>query len=244
VPLNTQAKNEPEPVKTSAKGTTLAKKNAFRVYVVGGGYDYIRMLFKLGYRGAAGLGDADIVMFTGGEDVTPSLYGERPLARTHFNMMRDEREKKIYEAALEAGLPMVGICRGGQFLNVMNKGKMWQHVTDHCVLSHKMYIMDVGKGEVLRQIDVTSTHHQMMIPGEGADVLALAKECKNKMSEGTELDIPNPQLDDVEVVWYDKTNCLCFQPHPEFPDAPKDCTDYFEECMDNFIIPSTYKQEG
>ena len=57
----------------------------YRVYVVGGGYEYIRMLFNLGYDGAKGLEDADVVLFTGGEDVNPELYGEVCMAKTNFS---------------------------------------------------------------------------------------------------------------------------------------------------------------
>jgi len=207
-----------------------------RVYVIGGGYDYIRFLFELGYKGAKGLGDADFLLFTGGEDVSPELYGEKPLPRTNSSAYRDEREKKIYEEALRAKIPMVGICRGGQFLNVMNGGKMWQHVNNHCG-NHKMTIL---LEKPPRRIEVTSTHHQMMIPNEPkALVLAAAGLATTKIAFGTEIAVGNPADDsDAEVIWYDETMCLCFQPHPEFKTAPQACKDYFEECLNDFIIPS------
>ena len=211
----------------------------FNVYVVGGGYEYIKMLYDLGYGGAKGLGEADIVLFTGGEDVDPSLYGEAALQQTRFNPVRDKREKAIYEEALKANIPMVGICRGGQFLNVMNGGKMWQHVDGHCG-NHKMAVL--GKDE--RIITVTSTHHQMMIPNEEtALVLATANESSRKLAFNLDKTHAKGSDVDTEVVWYENTSCLCFQPHPEFGSAPAECLAYFDECMDNFIIPSTYNKK-
>lgn len=211
-------------------------ENKFKVYVVGGGYEYIQLLYSQGYGGAKGLGDADVVLFTGGEDVTPQLYGEKPLNTTNFNVARDEREKIIYDEALKASIPMVGICRGGQFLNVMNGGKMFQHVDGHCG-THDMMI----PGDPNRVIKVTSTHHQMMIPNpETALVLAVASQARSKQSYGYSVETLEPSMDDTEVIWYDKTSCLCFQPHPEFLNAPKECKDYFDECMSNFVIPATY----
>ena len=214
--------------------------NPFKVYVVGGGYDYIRMMLALGYAGAKGLGDADIILFTGGEDVDPALYGEKALKGTNYNTMRDNKESVIYQEALAAKIPMVGICRGGQFLNVMNGGKMWQHVNNHCG-NHKMtdVLLSAHRGEEVT-LEVTSTHHQMMIPNEEtALILATAAMSTSKLSFTSDLSIPKPH-GDVEVVWYENTSCLCFQPHPEFRTAPAECVNFFDECMDNYVIPSTF----
>lgn len=217
------------------------KKFLPRVYIVGGGFEYIRLMYNLGCDGAKNLYDADIVLFTGGEDVNPELYGEEPLAKTHFNRLRDEKEQAIYKAALDRKIPMVGICRGGQFLNVMNGGKLWQHVTNHAGLNHLAHVQvpPFTKGKKPRVVNVTSTHHQMMIPAEHGMVLLTAAEATEKHSQkvvitGAVVDKRNP---DVEAVFYDDTACLCFQPHPEFHSAPVDCVDLFEEFLESFIYP-------
>lgn len=209
-----------------------------KVYVVGGGFEYIRMLFTLGCDGAKGLDDADFVLFTGGEDVNPELYGEPVMAKTNFSRARDDKEQAIFKGALERELPMVGICRGGQFLNVMNGGKMWQHVIGHTG-NHvaRIEVPPFLKDNKRRTITVTSTHHQMMIPADHAIVLMTANIAIEKNSPlvtklGHKLEEP-----DTEAVFYDDTNCLCFQPHPEFGSCPAECVDFFEECLDNFIFP-------
>lgn len=210
-----------------------------KVYIIGGGFEYIKLMYRLGCDGAKGLDDADVVLFTGGEDVNPALYGEVCMAKTHYSRDRDEKEKAIFEAALLKKLPMIGICRGGQFLNVMNGGKMWQHVTGHTI-EHvaRIEIPPFNENDMRRTIKVTSTHHQMMIPTEHAIVLATANEAYEKHSFDRYVagrgGNDNP---DTEVVFYDDTNCLCFQPHPEFKTAPADCVDFFEECLENFIFP-------
>lgn len=56
--------------------------------------------------------EADLVIFTGGEDVDPSLYNEPRHPRTSSNITRDIREKDIYEYCLDKKIPMLGICRG------------------------------------------------------------------------------------------------------------------------------------
>lgn len=55
---------------------------------------------------------ADLVLFTGGEDVDPSLYGEKENYTTQSNIIRDKKEIEIYKKALSLGKNMLGICRG------------------------------------------------------------------------------------------------------------------------------------
>lgn len=224
------------------------KKKRPKFYVVGGGLEYIRLLYNLGYDGAKGVDDADIILFTGGEDVDPALYGEIPLDKTRFSRLRDEKEKAIFEVAVERGIPMVGICRGGQFLNVMNGGKMWQHVTNHCVRSHPMRIEIPpfnGKTDKRRVISVTSTHHQMMIPTEEAIIIGTACEAFEKQKPHyLATGAPRWENPDIEVVFYDDTHCLCFQPHPEFASAPPECVDFFEELLNDWIFPRIVNETG
>lgn len=220
-------------------GKEVGKMPNPKVYVVGGGFEYIRLMFRLGCDGAKGLDDADVVLFTGGEDVNPELYGEAPMAKTHYNRLRDEKEKAIYEECIQREIPMVGICRGGQFLNVMNKGEMYQHVTNHANGNHvaRIEVPPFNKGNKRRTIMVTSTHHQMMIPADEGIVLMTANEAFEKMRPAINKYGKVSKEPDIEVVYYDGTHCLCFQPHPEFTSAPAELVDFFEECLDNYIYP-------
>ena len=59
-----------------------------RVLVVGGGYAYLKMFFDAGFRGAKSVQDADIICFTGGEDVDPGLYSEEMMPATYFDRAR------------------------------------------------------------------------------------------------------------------------------------------------------------
>jgi hypothetical protein len=213
---------------------TAREAHNLRVYVIGGGFQYMKMFYDAGFKGARNVNEADIVCFTGGEDVTPELYGEKALPETYFSRERDEFETKLYKEALELKKPMVGICRGGQFLNVMNDGRLWQDVNNHGVRGGHS-VINLKTGEELQ--DMTSTHHQMMIPGDNAEVLALAKCATHKKGEKEEVVRNKPELDDTEVVWYPGTLSLCFQPHPEF--AHGNCRDFFLELVDEYIIPAT-----
>ena len=205
-----------------------------RVYVVGGGFPYIRMFSDMGAVGARDVEDADLICFTGGEDVSPELYGEQIHPKAHTSSERDDFESVIFWTAVELDKPMVGICRGGQFLNVMNQGRMWQHVNNH---GGNHPILDMATGNHIE--GMTSTHHQMMIPGPEANVLAVAglSTQKERVVAGVVVkETSDPAGNtDVEAIFYNKTKSLCFQPHPEFYVGA--CRDYFAGLLRAHIIP-------
>src|SRR3546814_18138869 len=66
---------------------------------------------------------------------------------------------------------MFGICRGAQFLHVMNKGALWQHVEGHAGPDH--YIYDLNDDCL---VIATSLHHQMLALNDTIDVVACCKE--------------------------------------------------------------------
>jgi gamma-glutamyl-gamma-aminobutyrate hydrolase PuuD len=159
--------------------------------------------------------DFDFLCFTGGEDVSPELYGQRPHPTTGCNYARDKYEREIFEEYPD--IPKIGICRGSQFLNVMCGGTLWQNVNNH---GRSHYLFDARTGE---KVLVTSTHHQMMVPTKGAQLLAYAQESTRR--ETDLLIDTTPDHFDVESVFYPKYNTFCYQPHPEYD--MQSCRDYF-----------------
>ena len=73
----------------------------------------------------------DGIIFSGGADINPAAYGETPHPKT--GAPRDDRdafEGELVQAAIEAKLPFLGICRGAQMLNVELGGTLLQHLPD------------------------------------------------------------------------------------------------------------------
>ena len=69
--------------------------------------------------------DLDGLVLTGGEDVAPATYGRQPLRPEWAGQpRRDAYELDLVRAALEAGVPVLGICRGHQLLNVAMGGTL------------------------------------------------------------------------------------------------------------------------
>jgi putative glutamine amidotransferase len=71
----------------------------------------------------------DGVLFSGGDDVNPRLFGEAQLPETKKVLdERDEIESVLLKSCLEKGIPVFGICRGLQIINVVLGGSLFQHI--------------------------------------------------------------------------------------------------------------------
>ena len=141
------------------------------------------------------------LMLTGGEDVSPSRYGEAvdPEAGVHANPERDAMEFQLLEEALARDIPVLAICRGMQLLNVSLGGKLIQHVDGHRgpdmnaqpSTFHRIYIAPgsklaavVGSGGTVR---VNSIHHQgAREPQRAPDLLASAYALDDGLIEALE----------------------------------------------------------
>jgi gamma-glutamyl-gamma-aminobutyrate hydrolase PuuD len=154
---------------------------------------------------------ADLVVFTGGADVNPNLYGVKEVhGMTKFDKLRDDRDMVLYADCYLAGIPMLGICRGAQFLHVMNGGKLFQHTDSH-VGDHSM--LDPKTGVVIAK--VSSTHHQMCIQNNRMEVLGTAPgKSVNRWTHPGVRD--TGECNDIEAFYYADTACIGFQGHPEF----------------------------
>lgn len=189
-------------------------KNIKKIYVVGGANHYAQRIEN--HELTDDLSTADIVMFTGGEDVDPSLYGCKKHRTTYSNIARDLYEKEIFEKIRPDQL-VVSICRGSQFTCIMNGGLLVQNCTDHAI----GYTHRITNGEKI--FDITSTHHQMQypynLPKEDYTVLYTCYGHRSECYDGDKIDINAIfEYGEPEIVMYHKKNmpkCLAIQGHPE-----------------------------
>lgn len=160
---------------------------------------------------------SDIILFTGGEDVTPSFYGAIEHKTTYYNTTRDNYEMEIFKK-IPLGVLKVGICRGSQFLTVMSGGLLIQNVINHAIGdTHNIELKE--NGEYLKKLPITSTHHQMMYPfnlqEQDYEIIAKSETKRsNGYYDGDKID-PKKVIVEPEIIYYKKTNCLCIQGHPE-----------------------------
>lgn len=162
--------------------------------------------------------DFDFVVFSGGADICPMLYGQPKIIGTNYNLGRDLEEMALLKR-LPSKMPKIGICRGGQLLNVAAGGTMWQDVDRHAGSAHTAIVTHTGE-----VVTVNSLHHQMMRPGDlgtvilKADTVATIRtdaDVKEKRADAGETEWVEP-----EAIYYPFMKALCFQPHPEYGHEP------------------------
>lgn len=154
---------------------------------------------------------ADLVVFTGGPDVNPKLYGEEKHPSTQVDDIRDAENVSLYNYCYKNGIPMLGVCRGAQFLHVMNGGKLFQHVDGHY---GDHFIFDVKDRTKIEK--VSSVHHQMCRnnPSGGMEVIATSSRSRNRWYDFA-IHEQGMQMD-IEAFFYRDTCCFGVQGHPEY----------------------------
>lgn len=144
------------------------------------------------------LAEVDGLLLPGGSDIAPTLYGGAP----HPSMgghdpARDASEAALVRWATDAHLPVLGICRGMQFLNVARGGTLLPDISvavpaalkhdyfpsqgyDRGLLVHSARALPASKARwILGQapVEVNSLHHQAVETiGEGLAVTALSPD--------------------------------------------------------------------
>lgn len=121
--------------------------------------------------GTVELGSIDGLLLPGGWDVDPALYGEEADAAVGpIDPDLDRTELDLFRQARSGGLPVLGICRGQQVINVALGGSLFQHIDDHdqralgrAHLAHRVAVdpaSELAQAAGETTLEVNSLHHQ------------------------------------------------------------------------------------
>ena len=154
----------------------------------------------------------DGLLLSGGTDIDPSRYGQAPCVELiPPEPARDAFEMALLDEAESAGLPVLGICRGIQVLNVHGGGTLHQHIAAHAIdhrppnsIAHRV---DLAEGSLAASlygstIEVNSLHHQTI------DRVADGYAATGCSDDGA-----------IEVIESDHRPWLGIQWHPEMMDS-------------------------
>jgi putative glutamine amidotransferase len=129
----------------------------------------------------------DGILFTGGGDLEPTLYDSEDRGSQEIDSERDELELSLARRAADAGLPIFGICRGQQVINVALDGGLLQDVGEHRqdaprqAATHQVEV-EAGShlaGVIGELVEVNTFHHQVVDPariGRGLKVSAFSAD--------------------------------------------------------------------
>lgn len=144
----------------------------------------------------------DGILFSGGIDLQPSLYGEQKHPETDsFDADLDAFEMKMANWAMQEDIPILGVCRGMQLLNVVLGGSLYQDITSQydTTLEHRRrdkprtaltHAIQIEEGSIMeqvlgtREIWVNSLHHQALKePGKGVYISGRAVDGTAELME-------------------------------------------------------------
>jgi putative glutamine amidotransferase len=154
------------------------------------------------------------LLLSGGADIDPARYGEAPSGARGAEPGRDALEDEAFRTAMAAGVPILGVCRGLQAINVFAGGSLVQHLDGHesaaypspAVTRHRL---DLTGGSRLAtilggsaELEVNSYHHQAITPerlAPGLRISAVADHAEGgELVEGVESTDPERWLVGVQ----------------------------------------------
>lgn len=191
--------------------------------------NYINALIKAGestgnevevvdlYSSPSDIDAIDAVVFTGGADIAPERFGkgEERSQCGEINEARDNSEFLTAKQAEEKNLPVLGICRGLQLLNVVRGGTLLTDIQNAGGVDHKKinettdnrHSIKITSGshlyKILRKLDgdVNSAHHQA-IDRLGEGLMASSKDERDGTIESIEWEDPSGKPYMLAVQWH------------------------------------------
>ena len=221
---------------------------------VGQTYAYMQFFSQFGYVRMISTSDrldnivneVDALVVPGGADVDAPLYNAIPgVMDGRTNQHYEYLDKVLIQQFVNAGKPIIGICRGMQRLNVFFGGTLEQHITGHQQGENRVrteqtvYLVNNSTGlfggvdnNILKEIEVNSMHHQCVgVVGNGFEIIGYSdlyqghyieephvynREIQPKGGKKTVID----RYGVPEVMVHTSLPIVAFQYHPEEFNCP------------------------
>lgn len=185
-----------------------------------------------------------ILLLWGGGDIHPSLYGRENAGSYVGNSpsLRDMDEVKLFLKAKDAGVFIVGICRGAQLGCAISGGILIQNVGGHSFSHH----VSAHTGE---KFVASSLHHQMMYPWDiehkllawsttprSPDYKGISEEEWIKWPRRMYDELKAEDIIEPEIVFFPTTKCLAIQGHPEMMNPTCAHNLFIKKCIDDLYL--------
>ena len=155
----------------------------------------------------------DGLILCGGGDIHPEYYGEEIDGSANIDLQRDAAEFALAQAYIDAGKPVLGICRGHQLLNVYFGGTLYQdleNAREHASFAEHdlVHLVHASKDSLFEKLygsefTVNSWHHQAVKKvGEGLRATLMSYD--GSVVEGIE----HESLPVFAVQWHPERMCF------------------------------------
>ena len=146
----------------------------------------------------------DLVILTGGNDITLSPDGEELVDDQDHAKERDLQEYRIIDLCIQKGIPLLGVCRGMQIINYKFGGTLELVEKErHVAKQHAVSISDSAYKNLLGKVEVVNSYHNygvtMNTLGTGLGVLATS-------SDGVIEAVAHEQYPIVGIMWHPERN--------------------------------------
>lgn len=194
-----------------------------------------------------GFNGVDAFLLWGGTDIHPSFYDEtahRFNQAPTFPSERDMWEWGAMKACKAKGIPIIGVCRGAQFMCAFAGGKLIQHVSGHDRGYHPV-VTSYGK-----TYDVTSAHHQMLdltdtehelIAWTPSNLSAVYYGAKNETPEHLLHEMRMSKFKEPEIVYFPEFKGLAIQGHPEWADLKEEFVQETNRLVVEYLFNEKWK---
>ena len=157
----------------------------------------------------------DLLIMTGGADVDPGRYGEKDRKCGRIMYDRDRFDFSLLDIAVRKGLPVLGICRGCQIVNVYFGGSLCQDIpsewTPATTIRHSR-----PAGDYAHTIDIAADSRLAKVLGEigGVKVNSQHHQCVKRLAPGFRV-VARAPVGVVEAIEHETLPIACLQFHPE-----------------------------
>lgn len=132
------------------------------------------------------LSECDVLIISGGWDLNPITYGDVVDGSNNIDDVIDDLDFRVINYAYNESVPLLGICRGIQSINVFFGGTLKQDIAGHMDCFHDIYRVNNSKWilNLENEVKVNSFHHQSIKKlGEGLKKLYVGSDLEIEMIE-------------------------------------------------------------
>jgi len=154
----------------------------------------------------------DGLVLSGGTHVHPNRYGQQPQVTARYDLKRDETDFRLLEQAEEIDIPVLGICRGAQFINVFHGGSLCQNVTPlRMKTRHRPLLLPLQTVQLVQDSRIGRLMHSTLIGANRIHSQAIKHLGRNLRVTALDNDLFVQAIENTEQQWL-----MGVQWHPEY----------------------------